>query len=175
MLQILSHTPKWVFVLFIGLVAFGFMQSRSRRVGRVPAYLLPLGMIALSLSGVQSSFGLAALPIAFWAAGLAAVTWVGYRYFRDTGISFDPAKGSFFIPGSWAPLLVIMAIFFSKYAFAVMAALQVGLVRAAGFTMLLSFAYGGFSGYFAARALSLYACARKSGNLTRSMSLRDVA
>jgi hypothetical protein len=127
----------------------------------------------LSLSGVHSSFGLKPLPVAFWTAGLAAATWIGYRYFPETRISFDPVKGTFSIPGSWTPLLVIMAIFCVKYTVAVMASLHVGMVRAPGFTMALSLAYGVFSGYFAARALSLLACAKRSGMPSEQTPLQD--
>jgi len=175
MLQIVSNTPTWVFALFLGLLVFGFMQSRNRNVKKILAYLLPIGMIVLSLSGVQSSFGLKPLPVAFWAAGLGATALIGYRYFPETRISFDSAKGSFFIPGSWAPLVVIMAIFFTKYAFAVMASLKVGLVTTLGFAMVLSLAYGAFSGYFAARALNLAAHAKRSNNSFKPKPLRGSA
>jgi len=57
--NILSNTPTWVFGLFPGLLALGLLQTRTRRVGRVPAFTLPVGMTALSLAGIQSSFGLA--------------------------------------------------------------------------------------------------------------------
>jgi len=30
--QILSHTPAWVFVLFFVLLVFGLMQTRTRKV-----------------------------------------------------------------------------------------------------------------------------------------------
>lgn len=54
--QILSHTPAWVFVLFFVLLVFGLMQTRTRKVRRIPALLLPAGMIALSLAGIMAIF-----------------------------------------------------------------------------------------------------------------------
>lgn len=161
MLQIVTHTPIWVFVLFFCLLAFGVLQSRNRHVRRIPAYLLPLGMVGLSLSGVQASFGLKPLPVACWAIGLCVATLIGYRYFRETKVSFNREKGTFFIPGSWAPLLVIMAIFFSKYALAVMASVSPALLATSAAAIGFSAALGAFSGYFAARALNLYICAQK--------------
>lgn len=32
MMQVLSRTPPWVFALFAGLLAFGILQARSRKV-----------------------------------------------------------------------------------------------------------------------------------------------
>lgn len=162
MLQILSHTPPWVFALFVGLLAFGFLQTRSRNVNKFMAYLLPVGMVALSLAGVQSSFGLKLVPVLFWSAGLALITFIGYTFFRDKRISFDPNRNAFYIPGSWLPLIVIMAIFFTKYVFAVIHALKIEVASSPASAMALSLAYGCFSGYFTSRAANLVAQARKA-------------
>lgn len=62
--QILSHTPIWVFALFFVLLGFGLQQTRTRSVSIVPALQLPAGMIAYSLAGINSSFGLRTIPLA---------------------------------------------------------------------------------------------------------------
>ena len=162
MLQILTHTPPWVFGLFVGLLAFGFMQTRNRNVNKFLAYLLPVGMVALSLAGVQSSFGLKLVPVTLWAAGLALATFIGYTFFRDTRVVFDPNRNAFYIPGSWLPLIVIMAIFFTKYVFAVMHALKIDAASSPAFAMALSLVYGCLSGYFSSRAANLVAQTRKA-------------
>jgi hypothetical protein len=48
-----------------------------------------------------------------------------------------------------------MAIFFAKYAVGVMRGFNSPLLMNHGFILCLSFAYGCFSGYFAAKALML--------------------
>lgn len=162
MVQILSHTPAWVFALFVVLLAFGLMQTRTRRVRKLPALLLPAGMVALSLAGVQSSFGLRPLPLLAWAAALAVAALLGYRWFRDDCVKYDAATATFFIPGSWAPLAVIMAIFLAKYAYAVMLAMKAEVIASALFVIALSAVYGLLSGYFVARAINLITKARKA-------------
>lgn len=161
MLQVLSHTPPWVFALFVALLAFGLLQTRSRDVKAILAYVLPAGMVALSLSGIQSSFGFKPSPLAAWAVGLVAIAVIGYKAFPHEGISFDPANGTFYIPGSWVPLAVIMAIFFTKYAFAVMQGFGVAAAGSPITAVALSLIYGCLSGYFVARASSLVAAARR--------------
>jgi len=158
--QILIHTPLWVYGLFIVLVAFGFQQTRSRNVNAVLAYFLPFGMIALSLAGINSSFGIKPAPIAMWAIGLLIVTVIGIKHFRDDRVTFTRSSRSFFIPGSWTPFFVIMAIFFTKYAFAVIHAFDAEIVTTNAFVAALSLAYGCFSGYFASRAVNLVSTAK---------------
>lgn len=160
--QILSNTPLWVFGLFVALLVFGLMQTRTRSVGKIAALLLPGGMIALSLAGIQSSFGLRPVPLAAWAVALAIAAAVGYAAFRDRRVTYDATEGKFFVPGSWVPLAVIMAIFFAKYAYAVMHALGAGVLSAPWFVVALSAVYGLLSGYFAARALNLVRKARQA-------------
>jgi Family of unknown function (DUF6622) len=153
--QILIHTPLWVYGLFIALVVFGLQQTRSRNVNAVLAYFLPLGMIALSLAGINSSFGIKPAPIAMWAIGLLMVTVIGFRHFRDDRVTFTRSSRSFFIPGSWTPFFVIMAIFFTKYVFAVMHVFDAEIVATEAFVASMSLAYGCFSGYFSSRAVNL--------------------
>lgn len=174
MLQILSHTPTWIFVLFAGLLGFGLIHTRNRSVKRLLAYVLPAAMVALSLSGVQSSFGFKLLPVAAWAIGLVVAAFVFYRALPNRGISFDPERNVFFVPGSWGPLAVIMAIFFTKYVLAVVQG-RTGIAVAPGTAAAISLAYGGFSGYFCARAASLMAAANRTSNSSKPMPLRDSA
>lgn len=70
-------------------------------------------------------------------------------------MAYDAATATFFVPGSWVPLGVIMAIFFAKYVYAVMKAFDADVLSAPLFVIFLSAVYGLLSGYFAARAFNL--------------------
>jgi hypothetical protein len=152
--QILSHTPIWVYGLFFTLLVFGLMQTRTRTVKMLPALLMPIGMIALSISGIYFSFGLRTIPLAAWATSVAIATAVGYIFFSDKRIHCEATGGRFFIPGSWVPLVVIMGIFFTKYVYAVMYATNAHISTPV-LIGALSALYGVFSGYFSSRALNL--------------------
>src|SRR5687768_6974358 len=143
MLQILSHTPAWAFVLFAVLLGFGLIQTRSRSVKKQVAYVLPAAMVVLSLSGVQSSFGFKLVPVAAWAAGLLVAAFVCYKVCPNRGMSFDSVSNACFIPGSWGPLAVVMAIFCTEYALAVVQGRMGGSV-AQGTAAASSLAYGCF-------------------------------
>jgi hypothetical protein len=155
MIQILANTPTRVFGLFFALLALGLLQARSRTVRKIPALLLPAGMVALSLAGIHSSFGLEPVPLVSWTVALALSTLVGYGLFRDERVACDATAKAFFVPGSWVPLTVIMAIFFGEYVYAVMQALHAAVISTSLFIVGLSAIYGLLSGYFAARALNL--------------------
>jgi hypothetical protein len=153
--QILSHTPVWVYALFFTLLVFGLIQTRTRIVSKVPALLLPAGMVALSLAGINSSFGLRPIPVLAWGTTLIIAAIVGYVFFRDKRIHYKAADGKFFIPGSWIPLAVMMAIFFAKYVYAVMSAFEAEVISTPTFIGAVSAVYGLLSGYFASRAVNL--------------------
>jgi hypothetical protein len=158
--QILSHTPVWVYGLFFALVVFGLMQTRTRTVGKIPALLLPVGMFGLSLWGIYSSFGFRTIPLAAWGMAMAVATVVWYTFFRDKAIHFEATDGKFFMPASWIPLVVMMAIFFAKYVYAVMHAFNAEVVSTPVFIGGLSAVYGLLSGYFTSRAVNLIKLAR---------------
>jgi len=118
-------------------------------------------MIALSLAGINSSFGLRPVPLTSWGIALAIAAFAGHTLFRDKRVEYDATAGKFFVPGSWVPLAVIMAIFFAKYVYAVMHAFNADVISTPLFIVGLSAVYGLLSGYFAARALNLIRQARK--------------
>ncbi len=153
--QIVSHTPTWVFALLALLIALGLSQTRNRSVSRTRALVLPVAMIGLSLAGIHSSFGLGLLPAACWIAALAATTAIGLRWFRDERVSYDAAAKRFVVPGSWMPLVVILAIFSAKYAFAVLRGFNADVIANPGFIASAAALFGMLSGYFAARASNL--------------------
>jgi len=55
LMQILTHTPRWVFALFAVLVVLGLSQIAGRHATLRRVTLLPVAMLALSFYGVASS------------------------------------------------------------------------------------------------------------------------
>jgi hypothetical protein len=155
-IEILKYTPKWVFGLLIFLIILGFKQSKDREVKKLMILPLPVGMAFLSFFGAYSSFGLVALPIGLWFIALAGISYVVAKYYPVKGVSYDLAKERFFIPGSWLPLQLMMAIFFTKYVVGILNALQPSIIVSTSFVISISLVYGIFSGIFAARAMSVW-------------------
>ena len=160
LLQILQRTPPWVFVLFAVLVAFGFLQSRTREVSLVRVTILPLVLIGLSLSGLLGTFGAHAFAIAAWLAGVAVALVLNRAAKWPRRVSYAPATRRFLVEGSWLPLAVMMIIFFTRYAVTVTLAMQPPLASTLWLPVLVSLAYGLMSGAFLARALRILAARR---------------
>lgn len=154
--EILTHTPGWVFALFVLLVFLGWQQSRDRSVRNFVAFLLPVGMVLLSFLGVLSSFDIGFLPYVLWYVGLVLVSAFCYKYLPAQGIKYNLANKHFHIQGSPIPFFMMMAIFFTKYLVGIISALHTDLVNSMKFIISCSILYGAFSGVFVARALGLW-------------------
>jgi hypothetical protein len=157
LLEILKRTPVWVYVLFTVLLAYGLMQVRTRRIGRRRVVVLPAVMMALSLIGVASSFGLGLLPLALWLAGVALAHVAGQKLRPRRHATHDAGTDSFVVPGSWLPLALMMAIFFARYAITVAIAIVPALAASDLLAGGASLLYGTMSGIFLARALHILA------------------
>lgn len=162
LLQILAHTPKWVFAVFALLLWLGGRQLRPGRAGLGRTLALSGAMAALSLAGVISAFGDSAGALLGWAAAATAAALVVLQAPPPRGVRYDAAERSFHLPGSAVPLLLMMGVFCTKYAVGVALAMHPELQRQAGFAVGIPMLYGAFSGLFAARAGRLWRLAARS-------------
>ncbi|MEX1168289.1 MAG: DUF6622 family protein [Hydrogenophaga sp.] len=159
--SILGRTPTWVWGLLAGLIALGASQMVKRQVGIARVALLPLGMVALSCLGLGSAFSdtahmPSALGIWLLAASLCAALAMAWRRTPSKGTHYNAQSRQFTLPGSPMPLLLILAIFLTKYSVAIELAMQPALAQSATFALSLAAVYGLFNGLFAARTLRLW-------------------
>jgi Family of unknown function (DUF6622) len=153
--EILRRTPPWVWVLLIGLIYLGLVQSRTRTVSKTRLLMLPTFMLALSLYGVYSAFGTWPIAYAAWAVGVLLSVVSNQLIRRPSGVSYSGKSRQFTVPGSWLPFLLIMAIFGVKYVAAVEQALHPSLQDTVEFVLSLSLGYGLISGVFLARSVRI--------------------
>ncbi len=155
-MQILTHTPKWVFALFVGLVYLGIKQMLPRRVGLTPIATMPLAMTALSLFGVTSAFGDSPQAMLTWVAGAAIAFALNFQIPSSAQVQYDATNRRFQLPGSVVPLALFMGIFFTKYAVGISVGMQPALAHNASFALVVGGLYGVFSGIFLSRAAKLW-------------------
>ena len=149
MLQhIFSHTPFYVWAILGLLVYRGVLASRAREVTLRKLCIIPLVMLALSLSGVHGSFGFAGMAPFAWGAGALAGAALAWSLTKTDTIVAIPARASVQRPGSWVPLILMISIFCMKYAVAVTLAIAPAYAHAAAFIVPVCLAYGCFSGLF---------------------------
>ncbi len=164
-IEIVRHTPIWVWGLLAVLIALGLSQTRDRQMGLERVTILPLAMIALSVSGVLSAFGHLPIALGGWALGVGAALVLGRRFTAARGAAWSSQSAKLHVPGSWLPLVLIVALFALKYCAGISLSMHPELAVDAAFAGPMSLAYGSFSGLFLARAWSLRSLAMPPADL----------
>jgi Na+/glutamate symporter len=158
----LQHTPAWVFGLFVALVALGVSMSFPRTVSLRRSLMWPLALLGLALMGVASAFGSQPLALPAWGAGLATALLALQGRIDTSAVRFSAGTRRFQVPGSWVPLVLMMALFSLKFGVGVALATQPELRQSTALAVAASAAYGLFSGVFLGRALALWGIARQA-------------
>lgn len=163
--EIVRSTPPWVGALLAFLVYLGISAARTRRVHLARLALIPLAMGGLALWGELSAFGghghLAGL-LGLWLVSGALVIAGSGTLRAPAGTRYDAASRSFDLPGSWVPLVLILAVFLMKYGIGVQLALEPSLAQDNRFALVVTVLYGALSGLFAARTLRVVRLATRS-------------
>ncbi len=157
MVEIVKHTPPWVFALFVGLVGLGWYQGRARTVRRMRMVVFPMVMILLSCYGVISAFGRSPLGMGCWLLGGITAVVLALQLAPTLNVAISMKNGLVFIPGSWLPMALIMTLFVTKYAVGVCLARQLPVISLSAFVGSVSFVYGLLGGFFFGRTLSILA------------------
>jgi hypothetical protein len=160
-IEILRHTPVWVWVLLAALLALGASQARTRELTRGRVLALPLAMLGLGLWSLAVLAGTQAMPVVAWAVAFAAAVVVTRRLREPAGARWSEADARLHLPGSWVPMFIILAIFTLKYAVGVAVALTPSLRADAAFTLGAAAAYGALNGLLLGRALALLRLTRQ--------------
>ena len=159
LIQIVLHTPAWVWALFAALLAIGLSQTRDREMSALRVTVLPVAMIVLSAVGVMSAFGRFPVAIGAWAGGLGVALACARSLVAVRGARWLAGSQTVLVPGSWLPLALIVSLFLVKYVAGASLALHPALASDPAFATACSGAYGLFSGLFLARGLGLRAVA----------------
>jgi len=162
LMQILLHTPKWVFGLFAMLLWLGARQLTATSLGMARMTLMPVVMGGLSIFGVASAFGDSLVSLLAWAAMAFASIAVVLQRGLPAGTRYDAAARRFHVAGTAVPLMLMMGIFFTKYVVGVLMALHPEYGHLALFSIGISALYGTFTGIFVGRALRLWRLAMRT-------------
>ncbi len=155
--QILSHTPIWVWLLLAFLISRGVKAMRPREASPSRVLIVPLVFLLWGLSGLIGAEEGLGVKLALFAAGLG----VGLLAGRGLA-SWMPAPrilreaGALAMPGSPVVLILICLAFAAKYVGNV--ALAIDADPAARFEIACAMAATGglFSGLFWGRTLGQF-------------------
>lgn len=140
-LDILTHTPFWVWAALVALVWLGLRRTADREVTLsrmvlfpIIATLLALYGMAASWSGIGSGLGLL--------AGLSAGAFLAIAMERRNPARLV-ANGRLLLAGEWTSLAILVALFLTHYVDAVLGVVSPALVDSQGFRLLTTAIYGG--------------------------------
>lgn len=161
LIQILLHTPLWVWVLLTGLVALGLWQRRARKVARGQLLALPLALLVLGLWSMAPGFVAQPLVALAWLLCLGLATWAGRWLPAPAVARWLAEERRLWLPGSWWPLLFIVCIFGLRYSTGVALVLHPEWRSLLAVQLPLAVGFGLLSGLFLGRALGLWALTRR--------------
>ena len=118
-LEIIVHTPLWVWAVLAYLIFVGIKSSRDHEVAGARVFIVPAIITLLALSHVFADEVTAIKQVAL-ALGLVLGVLVGYWRHRSSGARVI-APGRLFLKGSWGNMIVLMTIFAIRYVSNVMA------------------------------------------------------
>jgi len=156
LIQILAHTPRWVFVLFAVLVWFGAKQLFAGTVSLAKITLMPVAMTGLAIYGVAGTFGDSPMALVGWAAAAMVLLSLVMQRPLPATTRFDAPSRTFHVAGSAVPLALFMGIFLTKYVVGVAIAMHPELRHQSMFAIGVPVVYGAFSGIFIGRSLRLW-------------------
>lgn len=148
--QILSHTPLYVWAILAFLIVRGVIALRTRDVAMNKLFIIPVVMLALSLFDIAAKFGLGGVGFATWVATMT-VTLALLVKFSGARIAPAAKPGHVVVRGSVFPLMLMLAIFVTKYVTSIAVAVQPHLRDNLVFTVAVCALFGLFSGYFLGR------------------------
>jgi hypothetical protein len=148
--QILSHTPLYVWAILAFLIFRGVIALRTREVAMNKLFIIPVVMLALSLFDIAAKFGLGGIGFVTWVV-TAAITLALLVRFGAARVAPATTPGHVVVRGSAWPLVLMMAIFVTKYVTSVAVAMQPHLRHDAAFSVTVCAMFGLFSGYFLGR------------------------
>ncbi|HZR87231.1 MAG TPA: DUF6622 family protein [Bradyrhizobium sp.] len=114
--NILAHTPPWVFPLIAAVIWLGSIGLYDRAVPLLLLFVLPVVLLAMSIA---TAIGTSAPPLAAasgWVAAAAVGGLLGWSS-AEKPREIDPMAARIIIPGSPIPLIVCIAIVTWRYLF----------------------------------------------------------
>lgn len=155
--EVLKHTPTYVWAILAGLVVLGGMQMRDQVLSRTRVLLLPIALGVYSLWGALSTFGTRGEVLAAWAVGTGAMLGLARWVTWPRRVEFLPDRSAFAVSGSVLPLVAMLGVFAVRYVATVTLILNPQWRGVEAVATVGGLAYGVLSGVFAMRARTILA------------------
>jgi hypothetical protein len=150
LIQILTHTPFYVWAILAFLIQRGMIAMRDRDLELRKLVMIPAVMLLRSLQDIRPKFGLGGWALAAWAAAAAGMA-LAAGLAGSERIAASTVPGHVRVRGSRLPLVMMMAVFFTKYVASVTLAVAPQLRHDTLFACAVCGLFGVFNGWFIGR------------------------
>ncbi len=153
--EVLKHTPSYVWAILAALVVAGGLQMRDQVVSRTRVLLIPVVLGLYSVWSALATFGMQAQVVAAWAVGVGAMVSLARVVRWPSSVAFVPERNAFAIAGSVVPLLAMLGVFATRYVATVTLILNPQWHGLPAVAIVGGLGYGLLAGIFALRARTI--------------------
>jgi len=157
--QILTHTPVWVWVLFIFLIARGVKARKPATVTLEKLAIIPAIFLFWDIYDLVVHRQLTLSTFALWIAGILAGAALGFVLIKRVSTTRAAAPRSIHRQADYSALPLMMLAFLVKYVLGVMTAMSPETLQQPGMSAFAIVSGGVFAGVFLGkftRYLSIY-------------------
>jgi len=165
LVNILTGTPVWVWILFVFLIARGANALSDREMEVKRLFLLPLVFLFWGGSGVINDLDFPHWGLVSMVVGLIIGCGVGWSLWRS-GPRLKIKEGTDLIvrPGTPLTLIFIVIAFITKFTLIVFLNVEPGLRSSFDFNLVFGLLSGVIDGVFWGGTLNLYLTFRQNQN-----------
>ncbi|RKT96462.1 UNVERIFIED_CONTAM: hypothetical protein BJ887_1711 [Enterobacter sp. WPR_3_1] len=148
LIGILTHTPVWVWVLFIFLISRGLNARKPATVTLERLAIIPAIFLIWDIYDLVVYRDLTLATVALWVAGIVAGAALGYVLIKQTVITRTDAPRTLYRQPDYTALPFMMLAFGVKYVQGVMNALSPQALQQPAMSALAIVSGGVFAGVF---------------------------
>ncbi|MGC9387287.1 MAG: DUF6622 family protein [Hydrogenovibrio sp.] len=152
-IQALTHTPWWVYLLFVFIFYKGVRSLKTRVVPLKKLIIVPLVVSAISLDTLFTQIQLNGLNIVLLSSSAVVGLLGGYFMTVRTPIEVDKEHLVYKMPGGVSTLLLIIGVFATKYYIGYEEAVDPTLMQQGGFETFVIIASMLLAGLFIGKLL----------------------
>ncbi|WP_346010679.1 DUF6622 family protein [Enterobacter sp. RHBSTW-00901] len=145
---VVSHTPIWVWVLFVFLISRGVKARKPATVTLEKLAIIPSIFLIWDIYDLVIYRQLSVATIALWMAGILAGAATGYVLIKPTAINRAAAPRSIFRQADYTALPFMMLAFLVKYVLGVMSAISPQTLQQPAMSAFSIVSGGVFAGVF---------------------------
>lgn len=145
---VVTHTPVWVWVLFVFLISRGIKARKPAIVTLEKLAIIPSIFLVWDIYDLVMFRKLTVASCALWVAGLLAGAALGYLLIKQAAVTRAAQPRSLYRQADYSALPLMMLAFAVKYVLGVMTAVSPETLQQPGMSAFAIISGGVFAGVF---------------------------